>query len=163
MGSEKLTKVHVDLPNHWAVAGESLWACPLGDDTYELRNVPFHAYDLNYLDVVQAVPSSPDRKPTVLRVVRRSGHRTLRVVFARSVPDTDRMPRLESLRTLGASVEGANRNYFAIDIEPSGDYAAIRARLDEWEAQELLEYETCDARVQGSFDDKPSSGAPESG
>lgn len=29
---DELTKVYVDLPNHWAVGGESLWARPLGDD-----------------------------------------------------------------------------------------------------------------------------------
>lgn len=30
MSDERLTKVHVDLPNHWAARGESLWARDLG-------------------------------------------------------------------------------------------------------------------------------------
>lgn len=30
-----LTKLHIDLPNHWATGGESLWARSLGDDLYE--------------------------------------------------------------------------------------------------------------------------------
>lgn len=135
-----------------------MWARPLGDDAYELQNVPFHAYDLNYLDVVEAVAASPDRKPSVIRVVRRSGHRTLRLVFKESTPDPDRVPLLESLKTLGASLEGADRKYFALDIEPAGDYAAVRTRLDEWTSQGILDYETCEARVEGSFDDKPSDG-----
>jgi hypothetical protein len=85
--TDELTKAHVDLPNHWVVGGESMWARALGEDAYELQNVPFHAYDLNYLDVVEAVVASPDRKPSVIRVIRRSGHRTLRLFFKDSTPD----------------------------------------------------------------------------
>src|SRR5689334_3280740 len=73
-----LTKVHVDLPNHWAVGGESMWARPLGGSAYEIHNVPFYAYDLSFLDVVEAIPANPTQKPSILRVIRRSGHRTLR-------------------------------------------------------------------------------------
>ena len=82
MENEKLTKVYVDLPNHWATGGESMWAVDLGDDLYEIRNVPFYAYNLNVGDVVFATADSPDLKPEVRRVVRRSGHRTMRLFFA---------------------------------------------------------------------------------
>lgn len=159
MNHEELTKVHVNLPNHWAVGGEAMWARPLGDDTYELQNVPFYAYDLNFLDVVEARPSSPELKPSVLRVVRRSGHRTLRVIFPEATPGSKRIPLLDSLRDVGASLEGATNKVFAINVEPGGDYEAVRHRLDAWSKEGLLDYETCEARVDGSFDDGP--GAPE--
>ena len=133
MDSENLTKVYVDLPNHWAVGGESIWARPLGKNTYELRNVPFHAYDLNFLDVVEATATNSDLKPAVRRVVHRSGHRTLRVIFPKSTPERERVPLLEALKDLKASMEGANESLFAIDIEPDGNYQAVLDRLDTWE------------------------------
>lgn len=150
-----MMKLYVDLPNHWATGGESMWALPLGDDTYELHNVPFHAYDLNYLDVVEARSANPNHKPSVLRVVRRSGHRTLRVIFHASTPESDRIPLLESLGALGATFEGATESLFAIDVAPQGDYQGVRNRLDAWERDDLLGYEICEARVEGSFDDAP--------
>src|SRR5262249_4817112 len=78
---DELTKVHVELPNHGATGGESLWAKPLGDDLYQLDNVPFHAYGLNYGDVVRATEDSPELKPEIREVVRPSGHQTIRVFF----------------------------------------------------------------------------------
>jgi hypothetical protein len=155
MNSEALTKVYIDLPNHWAVGGESMWAHPLGDDVYEIRNVPFYAYGLNFLDVVKAVPASPDLKPSVVSVVRASGHRTLRVMFPESTPESQCIPLLESLRDLGASLEGATKRFFAIDIETEGDYQGVCDRLFEWEKEGVLSYETCEGRVEGSFDDRP--------
>jgi uncharacterized protein DUF4265 len=79
---EKLTKVHVELPNNPDLGGESMWAVDLGDDLYELRNVAFQAYGLNFGDVVRATSDSPALKPEIRRVEERSGHRTLRVLFA---------------------------------------------------------------------------------
>jgi hypothetical protein len=35
---QDLTKVHVELPDHRAIGGESMWAADLGGDLYELRN-----------------------------------------------------------------------------------------------------------------------------
>ena len=154
MASERpLTKVHVDLPNHWAISGESMWARPLLGGAYEIRNVPFYAYNLNFLDVVEAIAAKPAAMPSIRRVIRRSGHRTLRVIFDDSVPEAERIPMLETLRPLGASIEGATKKLFAIDVQPAGDYEAIMSRLDDWTAAEQLEYETCEARVEGSFDD----------
>lgn len=47
MAQEELTKVHVDLPHNAEAGGEAMWAKPLGDDLYELRNNPFYAHGLN--------------------------------------------------------------------------------------------------------------------
>jgi hypothetical protein len=155
---EGLIKIHVDLPHHPTVGGESMWARRVGDDRYELRNSPFHAYDLNFLDVVQATADEPDGKPVVRRVIRRSGHQTLRVCFNESALVEERIPLLMSLRPLGATIEGASQSYFAIDVEPDGDYVSVRAQLREWEEQGILSHETCEARVTGSFDAHPGAG-----
>jgi Domain of unknown function (DUF4265) len=155
MQSKNLIKVRIDLPSHWATGGESMWALPLGADLYELRNTPFHAYDLNLLDVVEARSSDPDLTPAILRVVRRSGHRTLRVRFSESTTVSDRIVRLESLASLKASFEGKNDAFFAIDVAPGGDYQGVCDQLAAWESEGALDYETCEARIAGSFDDRP--------
>ena len=150
-------KVYIDLPNHPSIGGEAMWARRLDNNQYELQNVPFHAYGLNFLDVVEAVSESPDKKPSIVKVVRASGHRTLRVVFLDDeVPRERRVPMLEELRVLGASIEGADYRLFSIDVRPDGDIDRIRDRLDSWTADGLLDYETCESRVEGSFDDFPA-------
>ncbi len=153
---EELTKVVVDLPNHWATGGESMWAKPLGNDQYEIRNTPFHAYGLNYLDVVRAVSPSPDLKPQISEVVRTSGHQTLRVFFTSdSLSKEERLELLKRLSPFQASLECATDNHFAIDIEPDGNYGAVCDQLYAWENEGILSYETCEARVSGSLDDSP--------
>ena len=77
----ELTRIRVDLPNHWWHKEELLWARPLGGDTYEIAKMPFCAYGLNCGDVVLATPDAPDLKPEVRSVLRRSGNRTLRMSF----------------------------------------------------------------------------------
>lgn len=151
-----LTKVVVDLPNHWATGSESMWARPLGGGLYEIRNVPFYAYGLNHLDVVRAIAPSADDPPVVRDVVRPSGHRTLRVYFNGTTRESEQADLLRQLDGYGASFEGAQSGH-AIDVEPEGDYAAVQARLDQWARAGLLEYETCEARVPGSFDDLPGA------
>jgi len=160
MDDEKLTKVHVDLPHHWATAGESMWAVDLGGDLFELRNVPFHAYGLNFGDVVRATSDAPDLKPEVREVIRRSGHNTLRVFFQESVAEKRRLSLLHSLARLSVSFEGANTTFFALDLEPRADVDRVRDELDAWERAGWIGYETCEARVPGSFDDRPEEEQP---
>jgi hypothetical protein len=148
-----LVKIYVDLPNHWGVAGEAMWARPVGQHRYEIRNVPFHAFDLNFLDVVEAAPEGSDPRPRVRRVIRRGGHQTLRVVFHESALLEERIPLLRELRAHGASFEGASQSYFAIDVEPGGDYRAVVDQLARWQQEGILRYESCEARVPGSFDE----------
>jgi Domain of unknown function (DUF4265) len=151
-----LDKLRVDLPNHPQVTGETLWGKRLGEGLYELRNVPFHAYGLNFRDVVQASPAKPGEPPTVRRVQRAGGHRTLRLCFTEEALLPERVPSLMSLRKLGATFEGASQSYFAIDVEPGGDYPAVCQRLRQWQEQGLLTFETGEARDFGSFDALPA-------
>lgn len=147
-----LVKIHIDLPEHWSSGGESMWAKPLGDDLYEVRNVPFNAYGLNFADVVYAVAHSPDLKPSVIEVKKRSGHQTLRVIFEKNFPEDQRAELLKTLNKFKAFHENANNKLFAIDIELGGNYEAVYDQLQEWQNQEILSFETCDFRVEGRFD-----------
>ncbi|MCG7947293.1 MAG: DUF4265 domain-containing protein [Candidatus Thiodiazotropha taylori] len=152
MDEENLTKVHVDLPNSEEVGGESLWAEDLGGDLYRIRNVPFYAFGLNFYDVVYAKSESDDLKPSVIKVKTSSGHKTLRVIFTDESTKEERINRLKKLNKYKAYHENANGVLFAIDVEVGGDYEAVCDMLYEWESQKILSYETCETRIEGSFD-----------
>ena len=77
-------KVHVSLPNHWMIGGESMWAEPLGNNIYRLENVPFFSYSLNFKDEVEAKPDE-DGILEIEKVVKRSGNSTLRIIFDKKV------------------------------------------------------------------------------
>jgi len=129
---ESLVKVHIDLAGHPETGGEAVWAESLGGDLYELRSTPFYAYSLNFLDVVRAIPERPDLKPSVLGIERRSGHRTMWLTFADEVPVEECVALATSLNKWNAYFEQAQGHYFAIDIEPRGDYASVLHQIEEW-------------------------------
>lgn len=156
MTDEVLTKVHIDLPLHWGTGGESLWAEKLGGNLFKIRNVPFFAYGLNFADIVRATADAPDLKPEVREVVEPSGHRTMRVFFESSCLEEERAELLGQLNRYQAYFERATASLFAIDIEPGGSYDKVYEQLMEWEQSGLLHFETCEARVPGSFDEKPT-------
>ena len=56
-----------------------MWAEPLGEDRYRLRNSPFYARGFSFLDVVIAERQT-DGFPVVRRPLVRSGHSTYQLV-----------------------------------------------------------------------------------
>ncbi|WP_199286995.1 DUF4265 domain-containing protein [Pseudomonas mangrovi] len=153
MSEEGLVKVCVELPNHWAINSETFWASPLGVDLYRLENVPFFAYGLSYLDIVRATRGA-DGILQIQEVVEPSGHRTYRVRF--EITERERQEDLLMLlRPFGASLERADSRIVAVDLPPTSDHLGVFDQLDELEAAGYLIFETCQPRVDGSFDDAP--------
>jgi len=152
----ELTKIHIDLPNHWWHKGESLWARPLGNNAYEIENIPFCAYGLNCGDVVLATADSPDLKPEVRSVIRTSGNQTLRVSFCDRLSKEEQQSVVSTLESMGAELERATAQFVCINVPPTLDPQAVRGYLAKQESEGVLEYETCEERVLGSFDDRPS-------
>lgn len=159
--NDSLTKVLVSLAHHWAgFTSESMTALPLGGDRYELRSYPFHAYGLALGDVVRAVAPAPASMPVVLEVVKPSGHLTLRVFFPESTTPEDGARMLDGLGPK-TSWQRFDEQLVALDLAPGADLAAVRALLDDFEARELLYYETCEVRVPGSFGSPPDEEPPQ--
>jgi hypothetical protein len=157
MTEEKLVKIRVDLPEHWAgVSGESMWTIDLGNDEYELQNIPFYAYGLNLGDVVWATAAASDQKPQAHAVRRRSGHETLRIIFFKPASAEFRTAVLKEVESLGCEWEGLDDDYFAVDVPPSVDYEAVRDYL-RLQPEDELDYETCETQVAGSFSSAPSA------
>jgi hypothetical protein len=92
-------------------------------------------------------------------VVERSGHRTIRVFFGPTVTEEELLRQLRSLNELQVTFERCNERYFALDLEPEAKIDVVRDRLDQLHAAGVLDYETCEARIDGSFDAAPSEKA----
>jgi hypothetical protein len=151
--NKSFEKVYIDLPNHWmGPTVEPLWAKPLGNDLYEIRGVPFFAYGINFLDVVLATVNAPSENLTVQKIVTASGHRTIRLIFFVTVNQTRQDEIVQSLEIFGASGERLNEKFVTLDIAPEGKFDLLLKRLKELLTQNVLEFETADARQVGSFD-----------
>ncbi|MBL4686273.1 MAG: DUF4265 domain-containing protein [Nannocystaceae bacterium] len=159
---DELVELKVALPNHALASTESLWGdgIPSEEGHYVLRCIPLFAYGLNWGDVVQASLSSHDR-PTlgIDRVVRRSGHETVRLTFLRNTRPRERGPMLETLCEFGLSYEGSPAQTIAIDVPPRADFRAVMTLLRCWSDEGRCYFETGDARAEGSFDDAPAEDA----
>lgn len=115
---------------------ETLWATALGNDEYSLDNSPFYAYSVSWADIVYAPFSESEGLPTFERVVKKSGHRTIRIIFNPPVQDGNESDAvLQGLVSLGCTYEGANRGYMAIDVPPNVKLDVVRQYLIEKAAQ----------------------------
>jgi hypothetical protein len=149
--NENLTKICVNLEDAGPFETESLWAKPLGNDLYEVRNSPWFAFDLHFYDVVRAVAEQPGEKPKITEVVSRSRHKTLRVLFDPKIPEAERVALLNFLHRWRAFHENADGRLYAVDVEPDGDYSAVCDQLWAWQQEGKLLYET------GTTCDEPGS------
>ena len=111
---------------------ETVWARPLGADRFELDNTPLYAYGLSWRDVIEARRQTAEGFPEFVRVTRKSGHRTIRVILnppANVSPESQAV--LDRLREWGCAYEGANFRFIGVDIPPAVDLMAVRQFLIE--------------------------------
>jgi hypothetical protein len=115
---ESLVKVVFDVKeSEMGISGESLWAAPLEENLYELRNSPWHARNVNWLDIVEATPENDDEWPKFVRVHKRSGHRTIHIyIFAVAKNRSEEI--LKQCNELGSTYEGMDDHFFALDFPP---------------------------------------------
>jgi len=109
---------------------ETLWAVPVDVNLYRLDNSPFFAYGLSWQDIIEARPSNDDRILEYVRCVKKSGNRTLRVIFEdyRS-EDQPAKEILRGLRNLGCSYEGMQPRMISINVPPNVDLEEITGFL----------------------------------
>ncbi len=113
---------------------EFAWADKVGDNLYQLKNFPFFAYGVSYDDIVEALPRyDDDPYPYLTKVVTKSGHRTLRVIFdEESGKDTETTTHLDELARMNCGYEGCGGNrLYVINVQPHCDYDAVRDYLND--------------------------------
>lgn len=109
---------------------ETLWATKVGEDRYQIDNSPFYAYGVSWQDTVFAPFDQNEGFPTFQKIVSKSGHRTVRVIFDPPVENGNASDQLfQGLVSRGCTYEGANRGYMSIDVPPSVKLQTIRQYL----------------------------------
>lgn len=134
----KLVKLILRHEDEEEVYVETPWATDLGDGLYRLENCPFYAYNLAFGDIVKASFSEAEEGLFFEKVVEKSGHQLVRIIFESSVEDDGpEKEHLNRLLSMGCSYEGANSTYICLDIHPGTSLEQIRAYLMahdlEWE------------------------------
>ncbi len=135
----KLVKILYAIPDDEedAGSGESLWAFSLGNQLYELQNIPVYAEHLNIEDVVLC--DEPNNSiPIIREVVKRSGNRTLRVIFQPDTPDETCVDILWELGKRNILPEKSAHKHFMFNAPPESDYLWARDYLKEKDSEGLL-------------------------
>jgi hypothetical protein len=136
--NEDLVKVILDVSDDtFGISGERVWASPLGNDLYEIRNTPWHTCDVNWGDVVRAVTANDNEWPKFVEVVRRGGHRTLHLFFYETADHAFRATVLSRFKEWKANYENANSRLYAIDVQPDGDVDGLCAFLDQLDSAKV--------------------------
>lgn len=129
--TEGLVKIVLRYEDGDDVHVETPWAKQVGDNLYELDNLPWYAYGVSCGDVVEAIPAE-DGLPEFRRVVRKSGNRTLRVILKPPANEsTDSKAILARLVVMGCDYEGMNHSYVAVNIPPTANFGDVCAFLTD--------------------------------
>jgi hypothetical protein len=138
---EGLVKVVFDVPDRkgHVFKTESLWAEPLGNDTYRLRNVPFEVFGFSEQDAVTARESEGFLK--VAGLAARGGHSTYRLVLPVTTSEEQFLQDWAPLQELGCTYERATRRFVAIDVPPASDIYAVYRLLEAGENANRWEFE----------------------
>lgn len=137
--TEEMIKVRLRGPHAGDV--ETLWAMPVDVNLYRLDNSPFFAYGVSWQDVIEATPGE-DQFLEYVRCVRKSGNRTVRVIFQDyQTNDQPAQDILRELRNLGCSYEGMQPRMISINVPARVDLDEVTEFLSE---QSGLQWEYAD-------------------
>ena len=152
MSSEPTAKVLFRIPDDDGGANvETLWAIPLGNDTYRLDNSPFYVYGVSWQDTVFAPVDPQEQFPTFVSVVEKSGNQTVRVIFDPPVASGNVSDKvLQGLVALGCTYEGANPGYIVVNVPPAVALPQVRTYLVDQAAQ----WEHADPTYESLFPDE---------
>jgi len=124
--NEELVKVILDVSDDtFGISGERVWAFPLGNNLYEIRNTPWHTCDVNWGDIVRAVAGNQNEWPRFVEVVERRGHQTVHLYFHPEASEDYRSEILNRLSEWKANYENGDGKLYAVDIQPGGDFTGI--------------------------------------
>jgi len=138
-------KVKFPLPDdREGIEAEWMWAGPLHGQALALDNSPFHVYGISFKDAFEVELAGNVLQ--FVRVVSKSGHRTVRVRFPRSTGHAAFLAIWPRLEALGCSYEGSQLEMplYSIDVPPGADLDAVVDFLAEQEQESVLEYEEAD-------------------
>ncbi|WP_333775895.1 DUF4265 domain-containing protein [Streptomyces sp. IBSBF 3136] len=130
--------IHANLSNGQDGWREQLWTHQLTEDTFEVACLPFFTYGICYRDVVTI-----DRNHLLTKVVRKSGHRTLRVALVLKHADRNQAHELLHGKVVdtGLPHEWLQGTYLAVDLPPGADEGPFIEALEPLAHAGVLHWE----------------------
>jgi len=130
-----------------------MWGEPVAGsdagDLYRVRNSPFFARGVSFLDVVRAEPSDYfDGALEAVEFIDRSGHSTYMVICQTDIDLFKK--RWELLQALGCTFEGATLSIgllYSVDVPPKVDLERVHEVLADGERDGVWIYQ--DGAVRG--------------
>ncbi|MEW2134069.1 DUF4265 domain-containing protein [Streptomyces sp. NPDC005435] len=119
--------IHANLSDRQDGSREQLWTRRLTEDTFEVACLPFFTYGICYRDVVAI-----DSDHLVTEVLRKSGHRTLRVALVVEHADRERVHELLHGKAVdtGLPHEWLRGTYLAVNLPPGADESSFVETLE---------------------------------
>lgn len=114
--------IRVEAADWHSVGSETLWATPVGPNSYRLENSPFYAKGFSYLDVVFAEFDADEGFPVAQRVLQSSGHSTYALWVVASAESNGQFARYwQPIQELGCTFEGARSQLLSVDVPASAN------------------------------------------
>lgn len=139
---------------------ESMWAEPVGPDTYKLQNTPWDIYGVNCEDIIRAERAA-DGMLEFVEVVARSGYSTFRLMRRDGVGKAKFMEALAPLLAWGCSYEQSFVRLYALNVPPNADLNQVTAALEDGSIAGIWEWEAGSLDANGNpragfaVDDRP--------
>lgn len=108
-----LVKIHITIVDD-VIAGELLWALPLGGELYEIMNIPFDANCCSLGDVVKCVHDPVAGQLEFVGLVERRSTGYWKLLFSPTVSGSQRTSIIEELKAAGGHLEGAEGSFFVM-------------------------------------------------
>jgi hypothetical protein len=110
---------------------EKPWAVHLGGNRYRLDNIPALARGVSWQDVIEAEPGA-DGFPEFIRVVEKSGNRTIRAWLEQPTEENESWWQfVEGFVEMGCRYEAVAPHAFVLNIPPALDVKKVCDCLDD--------------------------------
>jgi hypothetical protein len=136
-----LEKICIPIPEDsgWDLTAEWVWAEPISENVFAIKNIPAYAYGYATDDNVRTAYKEGAHE--VVEVVSRGGHSNYRLISKETIKNGRSEELLNRLAELGCDWELANRIHASIDVPPTTDVYAVYGLLEEAAESGFLSFE----------------------
>lgn len=138
----QLVQIWIDLPGR--KYQETLQAIPLSKSLFQIREIPFIADQVNYMDVVRCQEAGETPRK-VIQVFKSSGYSTIHLMFAEHTPRELISQCIRVLLQEGVTYRRSGLRAFSINIPPEVDRSSITGYLEQLKQSGMFSDETHDA------------------
>jgi hypothetical protein len=134
-------QIWIDLPGRGYQ--ETLQATRLSNSLFQIREIPFVADQINYMDIVRC-EEGDGRPRQVVEVIKPSGYSTIHLMFAEHTPKEQIGQCIRTLLQKGATYRRSGLRAFSINLPPKVDRSSITGYLERLKQTGMVSNENHD-------------------